>query len=377
MHIFHPRRDRPAPKPPEPPISRHASHVSSFPNLRDIEESLNTEVEITSTDQPLPYHRRGFGRTNNNKSTNQSGKGNGSNLPSPTYQNSSSSLTPSIPPMPQSPALSAQMSFDNASGSDVNLPTNRRPPYFFREEYSGLIVKGNFMTLAAKPQHVDEGEWLAHQVVEQYRLLDTMIQIIKAVDDKTGLMVCSPETCPTMSASGHTYTWLDNKKNPIKIPACQYIQLVQKWINGKIMDSSLFPTDTSFSSSSTYPSGSPHSHTTSPNPTNPSTPGHTWLGAPSGFPESFETDIRSIYRQMMRCYAHMYHGHWLDPFWHIGAWKELNTCFIHFVNVGKSFDLIGDKEMQPMLPLVEIWGGKGLLPVPVGQGKGEGVGMAA
>jgi hypothetical protein len=39
----------------------------------------------------------------------------------------------------------------------------RKPPYFFREEYSGLIVKGNFMTLAAKPVHVEDGEWLAHQ----------------------------------------------------------------------------------------------------------------------------------------------------------------------------------------------------------------------
>lgn len=41
--------------------------------------------------------------------------------------------------------------------------SSRRPPFFFREEYSGLIVKGNFMTLAAKPKLVEEGEWLAHQ----------------------------------------------------------------------------------------------------------------------------------------------------------------------------------------------------------------------
>jgi hypothetical protein len=39
---------------------------------------------------------------------------------------------------------------------------SRRPPFFFREEYSNLIVKGNFMTLAAKPKLVEEGEWLAH-----------------------------------------------------------------------------------------------------------------------------------------------------------------------------------------------------------------------
>jgi hypothetical protein len=39
----------------------------------------------------------------------------------------------------------------------------RKIPFFFREENSGLIVKGNFMTLAARPEHVEKGEWLAHQ----------------------------------------------------------------------------------------------------------------------------------------------------------------------------------------------------------------------
>lgn len=39
-------------------------------------------------------------------------------------------------------------------------------------------------------------------VVEQYRLLDLMVQLVRVVDDKTGQMICNPETCPTMSASG-------------------------------------------------------------------------------------------------------------------------------------------------------------------------------
>lgn len=65
---------------------------------------------------------------------------------------------------------------------------------------------------------------------------------------------------------------------------------------------------------------------------------------------------------MMRCYAHIYHGHWLEPFWHVNAYKELNTCFIHFVNVGKLFGLLGDKEIEPMQPLVDLWLAKGLLP---------------
>lgn len=87
-----------------------------------------------------------------------------------------------------------------------------------------------------------------------------------------------------------------------------------------------------------------------------------WLGKVSGFPESFENDIKSLYRQMFRCYAHLYHGHWVDPFYHLGATKELNTCFIHFVNVGKLFNLLDDKDLKPMQPLVDIWAAKGLMP---------------
>jgi hypothetical protein len=52
------------------------------------------------------------------------------------------------------------MSFENMQ-SQENQP--RRPPFFFRDDYANLIVKGNFMTLAAKPVLVEEGEWLAHQ----------------------------------------------------------------------------------------------------------------------------------------------------------------------------------------------------------------------
>jgi hypothetical protein len=154
----------------------------------------------------------------------------------------------------------------------------------------------------------------------------------------------------TDSSRRHTYTWLDNNKRPIKIPAYQYIQLVQKWIVGKISDPNLFPTDTSNLSALSY------------TPASNAAMGKEWLGKASGFPENFEQDIRSIYRQMMRCYAHLYHGHWMNPFWDLNAYKELNTCFIHFVNVGRLFNLIGDKDMEPMQPLIELWIGKQLLP---------------
>jgi Mob1/phocein family len=177
----------------------------------------------------------------------------------------------------------------------------------------------------------------------------------------------------TSSFNRHTYTWLDTNKRPIKIPAIQYIGLVQRWIVGKISDPSLFPTDTTNLSSAVYASGglnTPTSNIPIPaGPTNLNAPlsslsGKDWLGKASGFPENFEQDIRSIYRQMMRCYAHLYHGHWLSPFWDLNSYKELNTCFIHFINVGKLFNLIGEKDMEPMQPLIDLWIGKGLLPAP-------------
>jgi hypothetical protein len=191
-----------------------------------------------------------------------------------------------------------------------------------------------------------------------------MLEVIKVIDEKTGKPICNMETCPTMSASGHTYTWLDNNKKPIKIPAIQYINLVQKWIVGKINDPNIFPTDTTSVSigASTYASEKMIAG-------DAAVPGgRDWLGKSSGFPETFESDIKSIYRQMMRCYAHIYHGHWLEPFWNVNAYKELNTCFIHFINVGKLFNLLNDKDIEPMQPLVDLWGEKGLLP-PVGISK--------
>lgn len=202
-------------------------------------------------------------------------------------------------------------------------------------------------------------------VVEQYRLLEGMIKVIQEVDSRTHQPICNPHTCPTMSAAEYvflvsckkvanfsmrtrfTYTWLDNYRNPIRIPACQYITLVQKWIMGKINDSRIFPVFDVFELAKHRQAQAPH----------------PYLGKDSGFPESFETDIKSLYRQMFRCYAHIYHGHWQDPFYNLGAYKELNTCFIHFVNVGKLFNLLEDRDMKPMQPLVDIWIAKGLLPV--------------
>ncbi|GAB7339016.1 hypothetical protein MBLNU457_5681t2 [Dothideomycetes sp. NU457] len=306
---------------------------------------------------------RGFGRSGNNKPTqpNNPGQpqrtGNGT---SPVY---GSSLSPSQTNLAPSPTPSSTGTADSSLNQE-NFNMNRRAPFFFREQYANLIVKGNFMTLAAKPVLIEEGEWLAHQVVEQNRLLDGMLKIIQEADRNTGLPMCNQQTCPAMNAGpGTNYTWAGKDGQPIRIPAPTYINYVQRWIAGKITDSKIFPTD-AFTSQLPSLSNSSHSADGTDN----------WLGKASGFPANFSGDIRNIYRQMMRCYAHIYHGHWLE-FWHLGAYKELNTCLIHFVNVGRLFGLLTDKDLEPMGPLIDIWLEKGWLPRPASSG-GASVGSA-
>ena len=39
-------------------------------------------------------------------------------------------------------------------------------------------------------------------VVEQYRLLNEMVKIIQEVNGHTGMPICNPRSCPTMSGGG-------------------------------------------------------------------------------------------------------------------------------------------------------------------------------
>jgi hypothetical protein len=45
--------------------------------------------------------------------------------------------------------------------SAYNLP--RPMPLWLNNHYAKHIVKGNFMTLSARPKTVEPGEWIAHQ----------------------------------------------------------------------------------------------------------------------------------------------------------------------------------------------------------------------
>jgi hypothetical protein len=179
--------------------------------------------------------------------------------------------------------------------------------------------------------------------------------------------------------SAYVYTWLNNKKEPVKVPAPKYINMVQVWTCGKLSDPRVFPTDPITSAPSEFLSGgvnTPGSNSPIPmGPTNLATPlerlaGYDWPGKATGFPESFVTDLKTIFRQIFRLYAHTYHSHWVDPFWHIqgsgnppsSGWTDLNSCFVHFITVAKLFGLLSERDMEPMQPLIDIWIANGSIP---------------
>lgn len=158
---------------------------------------------------------------------------------------------------------------------------------------------------------------------------------------------------PLNNAPSTTYTWIDTNRNPIHLPAATYIKHIQTWVAGKVQDESVFPTVT-FQSAPPLPQQGGNE----PN----------WLGKASGFPSRFEVEIKNMYKQMFRCYAHLYWSHWLQ-FWDLNAYRDLNTCFMHFVNVGRIFGLLSEKDTEPMQPLIDLWVRRGDLPSQDGENK--------
>ncbi len=183
--------------------------------------------------------------------------------------------------------------------------------------------------------------------------------------------------------SNHSFTWLNSRKEPVEVPAHEYISLMQRWISGKIDNTAIFPTDpagVSFAyntgnpdiASATYASGgldTPGSNTPIPAGSTALTaslsqlagPGD-WIGKSSGFPVDFVEVCQTIFRQMFRVYAHLYWAHFIDPFFHLSLEKPMNSCFSHFVLTATEIDMLKPHELEPMQPLIDLWAANGTFP---------------
>lgn len=95
--------------------------------------------------------------------------------PSPTTSfaetnQSAPNLAVKLPPLPNSPSLADSIGMEQSGGmipsaeeilASYHLPPVK--PLWLNANYAKHIVKGNFLTLSAKPKTVEMGEWVAHQ----------------------------------------------------------------------------------------------------------------------------------------------------------------------------------------------------------------------
>lgn len=131
---------------------------------------------------------------------------------------------------------------------------------------------------------------------------------------------------------------------------------MQRWISGKIDDTKIFPTEAEGVSYALNPTF------TSPGASPADSAGGDWLGKRSGFPKDFGSICQTIFSQMFRVYAHLYHAHFIDPFYHLNLEKQLNSCFSHFLLTATTLDLLKSHDLEPMQPLIDLWAANGTFP---------------
>jgi hypothetical protein len=154
----------------------------------------------------------------------------------------------------------------------------------------------------------------------------------------------------------HTYTWLNADGELVELSAHDYMTLIQRWISGKIEDTSVFPTN---------PLGVSYAQQNQQFPNStllPSNGNEDWLGKRSGFPKEFKAICQVIFRQIFRIYAHLYWDHFIEPFCHLNLERQLNSYFSHFILTATTLDMLQHDELQPMQPLIDLWAADGTLP---------------
>lgn len=147
---------------------------------------------------------------------------------------------------------------------------------------------------------------------------------------------------------------MNNRLEPIELPAYEYITLMQRWISGKIDDENMFPTS---------PANNSYAHNPQITTSSSLLSGpDEWVGKRSGFPKEFASICKTIFLQMFRVYAHLYWGHFVEPFYHLNLEKQLNSCFSHFVLTAMELGMLKPHELEPMQPLIDLWAANGTFP---------------
>ncbi|RUS30833.1 Mob1/phocein [Jimgerdemannia flammicorona] len=183
---------------------------------------------------------------------------------------------------------------------------------------NNMLVKGSFKTIVVLPKYVDPNEWLAYNAFEFFNYSNLFYGSISDF--------CTPQNCPTMSGGlVMEYTWTDATRKATKLSAPVYVDCMTTWIQNLLTDENVFPTK-----------------------------------AGSDFPPDFLTVIKSIFRELVRLFVHIYHHHYTQV---LCLYEEahFNSLFAHFISFAMEFDLLDKKDTAPLQDLIEIMEGNNII----------------
>jgi len=221
----------------------------------------------------------------------------------------------------RSPTPSGTQSRNHSQGptsepQSPSLPPGQRPLYLCSPFADAALVKGNFKTIVMLPKYVDIMEWVALNMYDFYTNLNEFYGVISEC--------CTQHTCPTMSASPTlNYMWTNQANKQVALPAPTYIDFVMSSIQNLIEDENIFPTKTNQS-----------------------------------FHPSFPATIRTVYRQLLRVFAHIYHAHY-PQLLHLRFEPHFNSLFAHFLAFGKEYELLEVRDIkgdpQALVGVGHLW----------------------
>jgi len=172
------------------------------------------------------------------------------------------------------------------------------------------LGSGNLKNAVMLPKNEELNEWMAANTVDFFNQVSLLYGAVTEF--------CTPKTCPIMSAGEkYEYLWADDKSpKPVALSAPDYVDKLMSWVQAQMDDATVFPET---------------------------------IDDP--FPKTFITTVKNIFRKLFRVYAHIYYSHF-NKIVSLGVEAHLNTCFKHFYYFVKEFDLVTDKEMEPLKDLI-------------------------
>jgi len=164
-------------------------------------------------------------------------------------------------------------------------------------------VKGNFKTIVMLPKYTDIMEWVAVNIFDFYTNLNEFYGVIAET--------CTQHTCPTMSGGPSLhYVWTHQTGKQEKLPAPTYIDYVMTSIQNLVDDENIFPTKSN-----------------------------------QTFHPSFPATVRTVYRQLLRVFAHIYHAHY-PQILHLRSEPHFNSLFAHFLAFGREYELLEVRDIK-------------------------------